>query len=80
MFNKRNVAPIVAALGTTFAVALTAVPVTSAAQNPFSLTEFSSGYLLAEHDEGKCGEGKCGGDPGEDPADEGKCGEGKCGS
>ena len=46
----------------------------SADANPFASAELSSGYMqLAE---GKCGEGKCGGDS---KAEEGKCGEGKCG-
>jgi uncharacterized low-complexity protein len=31
------------------------------------------------HHEGKCGEGKCGGDKKDKAAHEGKCGEGKCG-
>jgi len=45
------------------------------------------GFITAEemkaHKEGKCGEGKCGGEKkpaaGEKKAAEGKCGEGKCG-
>lgn len=55
--------------------------------NPFALTELSSGYMnLAEADtdqdgnkkmkDGSCGEGKCGGKmaaPAEDKAQEGKC-------
>ena len=52
--------------------------------NPFSMTELSQGYSLAAA-EGKCGEGKCGGDKAK--AAEAKCGgdkakaaEGKCGA
>jgi uncharacterized low-complexity protein len=45
----------------------------------FAATDLAGGYLLATKDdaEGKCGEGKCGGET-KDGA-EGKCGEGKCG-
>lgn len=58
---------------------------TTAASNPFAMTELSSGYMLtAEADaasksaEGKCGEGKCGdrkaksakSESGESPADD----------
>jgi len=63
------------AAATTFAVSLAASPLASAAENPFELTEFSSGYMVAEG-EGNCGEGKCGEGKGEG---EGNCGEGKCG-
>ena len=47
---------------------------TVAAENPFVSQSLESGYKVAM--EGKCGEGKCGGDK---AAKEGKCGEGKCG-
>jgi len=46
-----------------------------------ALTELDEGYeaTAKAETEGKCGEGKCGGE-GHDKADgEGKCGEGKCG-
>lgn len=45
----------------------------------FGIEDMDGGYMLAAKSdaEGKCGEGKCGGD--KDDA-EGKCGEGKCGS
>lgn len=72
MSDKHKLNPVAATIGTTFAVSLAAAPIASAADNPFSLTEFSSGYQIAE---GKCGEGKCGGEK----SAEGKCGEGKCG-
>lgn len=69
---------------------LGASAVTQAGTNPFGFTEMRGGYMqLAAADvgatdggtkkttaEGKCGEGKCGG---EKSAAEGKCGEGKCG-
>jgi uncharacterized low-complexity protein len=81
MATKKTLKPIAAAIGTTFAVSLAASPLASAEQNPFSMTQFSSGYMVAEHGgekdvEGKCGEGKCGEGK---KAEEGKCGEGKCG-
>ncbi|MGR9091626.1 MAG: HvfA family oxazolone/thioamide-modified RiPP metallophore [Gammaproteobacteria bacterium] len=75
---KKQLKPIAAALGTTFAVTLAASPLANAAENPFSVTTFESGYMVSGDDgaEGKCGEAKCGGDKTES---EGKCGEGKCG-
>jgi len=51
---------------------------TAAENNPFSVTELSSGYEIAmskKGKDGKCGEGKCG----KSKKKEGKCGEGKCG-
>ena len=66
-----------------------------AADNPFGLSDLDQGYKIAmskKPKEGKCGEGKCGGDKikaetegkcGGDKAKastEGKCGEGKCGA
>jgi uncharacterized low-complexity protein len=47
-----------------------------AAENPFGLTELNGGHIQIASNEGKCGEGKCGGDK---KSAEGKCGEGKCG-
>jgi len=95
MLKKRTLKPVAAVLGTTFAVALAASPIVNAANNPFSLTEISTGYMVADQAEGKCGEGKCGEDKdkdkkvsegksrvakdGDKKSDEGKCGEGKCG-
>ena len=88
MAKNLKLRPIAAALGTTFAVTLAASPLANAAQNPFSVTAFDTGYMVAGDAEGKCGgdkteaEGKCGGDKSEA---EGKCGgdkteaEGKCG-
>lgn len=69
MSTKSNIS---LAAATTFAVSLAASPLANAAENPFSMTEHSSGYMVADAHEGNCG-GK-GKDKGE-----GKCGEGKCG-
>jgi uncharacterized low-complexity protein len=75
MGKKNHLKPIAAALGTTFAITLAASPLVNASENPFSATEFSSGYMVADsHGEGKCGEGKA-----MEKEKEGKCGEGKCG-
>ncbi len=75
MLKKRTLKPVAAALGTTFVVALAAFPVANAADNPFNLTEISSGYMVADQSEGKCGEGKCGGGKATDKKEaEGKCG------
>ncbi len=80
MLMKRTLKPLAAALGTTFVVALAASPIANAGDNPFSLTEISGGYMVADKAEGKCGEGKCGGAKAKDTKEtEGKCGEGKCG-
>lgn len=80
-----------AALSLVAAAALT--PAFAAADgNPFGASKLTAGYQLGElanfdkHEEGKCGEGKCGGKPegegkcGAKPEGEGKCGEGKCGA
>ena len=95
MLKMKTLKPVVAALGATFVVALAASPIANAAENPFNLTEISSGYMVADQAEGKCGEGKCGGGKATDKKEaEGKCGgeksheekeggkksgEGKCG-
>jgi uncharacterized low-complexity protein len=77
MSEKSRLKPVSIALGTTFALSLAASPIVGAADNPFSVTPQSSGYMVAE---GGCGEGKCGGEGGEEgKCGEGKCGEGKCG-
>lgn len=75
-----------AAMGIAFVSGSMAAPLSATAENPFVANDLGSGYQLASnHAEGKCGEGKCGGD-GEKSA-EGKCGdsgeksaEGKCGA
>ena len=80
--------PVAAAVGVAFVSSMTASTLAVADDNPFETTELDNGYLLADGhkgEEGKCGEGKCGGDKAEEgtcggeKAEEGKCGEGKCG-
>lgn len=66
------------------AISLLALPLTAtAAENPFKLETLKSGYEVAADEtkdkDGKCGEGKCGGDKTSDKKADGKCGEGKCG-
>jgi len=57
----------------------------AADSNPFGMSKLSEGYQVAM-EEGKCGEGKCGGSKAKAKPAEGKCGgstakteEGKCG-
>ena len=81
--NNHLKKPLAAALGAAF-LATAVAPLASADVNPFAATQLSSGYDLANYGshEGKCGEGKCGGDKAMKKAKshaEGKCGEGKCG-
>jgi uncharacterized low-complexity protein len=59
MSKNSKLKPLTAALGTILATSAFVIPAAGADENPFKLTELSSGYMLAEH-EGKCGEGKCG--------------------
>ena len=75
MSNKTVIKPLAIALGATFVTSLAGTTIANAAENPFSMTELPSGYMVADKAEGKCGEGKCGGKS----EKEGKCGEGKCG-
>jgi uncharacterized low-complexity protein len=82
MSQKSTKKPLAIALGAAFITSLAAAPVANAAENPFAMSELSSGYMVAEMAEGKCGEGKMDkeGKCGEGKMDkEGKCGEGKCG-
>jgi uncharacterized low-complexity protein len=89
--SKKQMKPVVAAIGAAVVGSLT-LGTATAAENPFGLSELGSGYmqLASSHMEGKCGgdkdkEGKCGeGKCGGDKDMEGKCGgdkdmEGKCG-
>jgi uncharacterized low-complexity protein len=85
---SKMVNPVTAAVGVAFVSSLAASTTALADENPFSTTDLDAGYQLAgeKGEEGKCGEGKCGGDKdtegscGEkDKGEEGKCGEGKCG-
>jgi len=94
MVNKiMIVKPLAAAVGVAFVASLAFSSVAVADDNPFASTDLDSGYMMAGGDkgeEGKCGEGKCGGDTGEegscggDTGEEGSCGgdtgeEGSCG-
>ena len=76
MTQKSSMKPLAFALSAAFATTLSSVNVANAANNPFAMTEISVGYMVAAA-EGKCGEGKCGGE--KKATTEGKCGEGKCG-
>jgi len=81
--QSKFVNPVAAAVSVAFVSSLTASTTALADDNPFSSDELDAGYQLAgeKGEEGKCGEGKCGGDKGA----EGSCGEntkgeeGKCG-
>jgi uncharacterized low-complexity protein len=83
MSQKINLKPLAIALGTAFVTTLAAAPAANATENPFAASDLSSGYMVAEKAEGKCGgmatEAKCGGNMAADKAMEAKCGEGKCG-
>lgn len=83
MSKKTTLKPLAIAASAAFATSLAATPAANAADNPFAMSELSSGYMVAEKTEGKCGEGKCGEGKcgGEKKAAdaEGKCGEGKSG-
>jgi len=80
MSKKKELKPIAAAIGAALTASVIAMPTANADANPFDMTELSSGYMVADGHEGKCGEGKCGeGKCGEGKDAEGKCGEGKCG-
>ena len=85
MANKSNIVnPVAAAVGVAFVSSLAASTTAVADDNPFSTTDLDAGYQLAgeKGEEGKCGEGKCGGDATAKGA-EGSCGEkgkeGSCG-
>ncbi|MGB0237298.1 MAG: hypothetical protein ACPG4B_00440 [Cycloclasticus sp.] len=70
--------PLAAALGAAFVTSMAFVPTANAESNPFGASELETGYMVLA--EGKCGEGKCGGDKAKEAkCGEGKCGEGKCG-
>jgi len=79
--KSKFVNPVTAAVGVAFVSSVAASTTVAADENPFSSAELDAGYQLAgeKGKEGKCGEGKCGGDKGK----EGSCGEkgkeGSCG-
>ena len=74
MSNKTTLKPIAVALGAAFVSSLAGTSIANAADNPFGMTDLSTGYMVADMTEGKCGEGMKG-----KMDKEGKCGEGKCG-
>jgi uncharacterized low-complexity protein len=85
MSNKSTIKPLALAAGAAFVTSLASATVANAAENPFAMSELSSGYMVADAAEGKCGEGmekeaegKCG-EGMKKEGEEGKCGEGKCG-
>jgi uncharacterized low-complexity protein len=90
MSNKTAIIkPVAAIAGVAFVSSLAVSTTATAADNPFELSDLDAGYMLADGhkgEEGKCGEGKCGDDKGEEgkcgdeKGEEGKCGEGKCGA
>jgi uncharacterized low-complexity protein len=76
--------PVALAIGAAIAGSMAMTSVAQAAA--YSATDLGSGYATVTAEgscggdkgkEGKCGEGKCGGDK---KGAEGKCGEGKCGA
>jgi uncharacterized low-complexity protein len=84
MRNNIPVKPLAALIGSALAASLVSMPAANADENPFSMTQLSSGYMIADA-EGKCGEkkteeGNCGekkaheGDSGESKHHEGSCG------
>ena len=92
MSQKTNLKPLAVAAGAALATSLAATTPASAAENPFAMSELSSGYMVAEMAEGKCGgskaaeetktmeEGKCGGTKASEETKtmkEGKCGDEK---
>ena len=80
MSKKFELKPISAAIGAALTASVIALPTANADENPFTLTDLSSGFMVAGDAEGSCGEGKCGeGKCGENKDGEGACGEGKCG-
>ncbi len=96
MFNKALKTPLILAASAVLTIGLSATSVANAADNPFSMTALSSGYMMLASADGKCGgektgEAKCGGEKtgeakcGGDKGGEAKCGadkkgDGKCGA
>ena len=78
MSQKTTLKPLAIAVGAALATSLAATTPAHAAENPFAMSELSSGYMVAEMAEGKCGagmkmdkEGKCGAQ--QTAVKEGKC-------
>ena len=55
MPKKSTMKPLAAAVGAAFVTSLAGTSVVNAAENPFAMSELSSGYMVAEMAEGKCG-------------------------
>ncbi|MYB89462.1 MAG: hypothetical protein F4X93_05840 [Proteobacteria bacterium] len=79
MKTRSELKPLVVAVSAVLATGTFVISTANADENPFQMTELSSGYMVADAhgaaqegatEEEKTEEGKCG---------EGKCGEGKCG-
>jgi uncharacterized low-complexity protein len=87
MSDKLTIKPLAIAAGAAFITSLASTTVANAAENPFAMSDLSSGYMVADAAEGKCGEGKMMKEgegmmkegEGMMKEGEGKCGEGKCG-
>ena len=83
--KTRNSKSLALTMGACLASSLAGYAIADARDNPFSLTPLASGYMVGQADdegqktgkEGKCGEGKCGGDK---AANEAVCGIYKVGS
>ncbi|MGD9021402.1 MAG: hypothetical protein PVF46_06355 [Lysobacterales bacterium] len=87
-YESKTLKPVTAAICMALATGLGASASAVADSNPFSVADLDAGYQLAgeKGKEGKCGEGKCGGDKAKAKGKEGACGEkhrkdheGKCG-
>jgi len=78
MSKKTTLTPLAVAAGAAFVTSLAGTTVANAAANPFAMSELSSGYMVAEMAEGKCGGTKAADET--KTMKEGKCGEGKCGA
>ncbi len=77
--SNKMIKPVSLAVGAAFLGSLT-FGAYAADGTGMQATDLAQGYMLVgdekAKEEGKCGEGKCGGDKAKE---EGKCGEGKCG-
>ncbi len=71
MSKKTTLKPLAVAMGAAFVTSLAGAGIANAADNPFAMSDLSSGYMVAESHtkdmEGKCGEKM--------KSSEGKCGE-----
>jgi uncharacterized low-complexity protein len=73
MSKKSELKPLAAALGAILATSAFTLTTANAEENPFTMTELSSGYMVAgKEDMG--GEGKCGGMKMHEGMHEGMCG------